>query len=873
MVNLVSPGVSVSVTDESFYVGAGEGTVPVLFIATRENKSTPDGGAIAPGTLKGNANQLFLISSQRELLQTFGSPDFRSVGGTALNGNVLNEYGLLAAHSFLGVSNRAFVMRADVDLAQLEPRVLPPTSDPEDLTYWTDLNRLSVGLFESDGNSWSPAEVTVFAGVITEGLSTPASGFVDGDIVLAADSDGKFSLYRRVSGAWAALAVDHVSPHTEVPGVGDAGDLWFKTTSPNQGADVTVRLFDGDLSRFVDAGTVRFAEDSGDFYAQFFAGDATVVPAGTLAALYDDDPAGFSYSLFWHNGESRVRVVGSEFEIAGSGNITINGTVVPLDAAVQDSVELVVAEINNAGIANVVASVVSGWLSIEHTQGQDLDIDITGVSGLGIDSGVYSNLVLISEAAPAYVADFDEPVGGPLAGSLWYDPSFIVDLLIRNGNDWAEIDSVQVQPGAPTERADGSPLQDNDIWVRTLSTAQYPEVYRWRAGIVNDWVLVDNSDQTTPNGIIFADARPQPGDALDADAPDPLLYPSGMLLWNTRYSGRNVKQWVPDWQFQGQLIGDRWVSVSGTELDGTLITGQAAVRRVVADQITAAISDNDEIRADSLFFNLLAAPGFPEVTDSLVALNIDRRETGFVIADTPFDLGDSATELQQYAQSLTVSNENVAYYYPSALTNNLDGTEVVVPASHMMLRTFAFNDQVSFPWFAPAGFQRGRVTNARAVGYLDSEDEFVPVNLNQGQRDVLYLNNINPITTFPGRGIVVMGQKTRLPVDSALDRVNVARLINFIRFESERIAEPFLFEPNDTQTRAAVKDRFDSFLSELVTLRGVFDFLVVVDESNNTPARIDRNELYIDIAISPTKTAEFIYIPIRVRNTGADLSL
>jgi phage tail sheath protein FI len=191
----------------------------------------------------------------------------------------------------------------------------------------------------------------------------------------------------------------------------------------------------------------------------------------------------------------------------------------------------------------------------------------------------------------------------------------------------------------------------------------------------------------------------------------------------------------------------------------------------------------------------------------------------------------------------------------------------------MLLRTYAYNDQVSYPWFVPAGLQRGVINNAVSVGYIDDEGEFVPVALNQGQRDVLYLNDINPIKMDPNAGLVVWGQKTRYPIDSsARTRVNVARLINYISYRLEVIVQPYFFQPNDVKTRGSVKTNIDSFLGELVSLRGVTDFLVVCDSSNNTNSRIDRNELWIDIALVPTKAIEFIYIPVRIKSTGADLS-
>ena len=207
-------------------------------------------------------------------------------------------------------------------------------------------------------------------------------------------------------------------------------------------------------------------------------------------------------------------------------------------------------------------------------------------------------------------------------------------------------------------------------------------------------------------------------------------------------------------------------------------------------------------------------------------------------------------------------------YYPAGFSSDNAGNNIVVPASHMALRTIVLNDQVAFPWFAPAGTRRGGVSNATSSGYITSEGEFKSVALNTGQRDTLYTNKINPITFLSGAGLVVFGQKTRARNASALDRVNVARLVVYLRGQLELLAKPYLFEPNDANTRRNAKATFDGFLSNILTQRGVYDFAVVCDETNNTPARIDANELYIDVAIEPTKAAEFIYIPIRIVNTG-----
>ena len=326
---------------------------------------------------------------------------------------------------------------------------------------------------------------------------------------------------------------------------------------------------------------------------------------------------------------------------------------------------------------------------------------------------------------------------------------------------------------------------------------------------------------------------------------------------------------------------DRWVTQSGNQEDGSGSFGRKAQRQVVVQALKSAVDTNQQLRdTERRNFNLIAAPGYPELMSNLVNLNIDRGLTAFVVGDTPLRLADDATTLNAYGtnEALVTDNnddgivtfdEYLGVYYPNGFTTDLSGANAVVPASHMMLRTITLSDNVSFPWFAPAGTRRGGITNATSVGYIDSlTGEFQTVALNEGQRDTLYAQNINPIPFFVGTGLVAYGQKTRARNASALDRINVARLVVFLRGQLDRLARPYVFEPNDGITRAEIKQAVESLLLELVGLRALNDFAVVCDESNNTPARIDRNELYVDIAIEPIKAVEFIYIPLRVQNTG-----
>ena len=277
---------------------------------------------------------------------------------------------------------------------------------------------------------------------------------------------------------------------------------------------------------------------------------------------------------------------------------------------------------------------------------------------------------------------------------------------------------------------------------------------------------------------------------------------------------------------------------------------------------------------------MIACPQYPELIINMVALNNERSNTAFIIGDTPLRLGPSGNELVTWATNasglgnggedgITTSDPYLGVFYPSCQTTDLGGSPVVQPPSHMMLRTIVRSDEVAYPWLAPAGVRRGLIDNAGLIGYINSQTgEFQTIATGQSVRDILYENKINPITFIPGVGIVNYGNKTEAAVASALDRINVARLVAFVRGRLNEIGKTFVFEPNDQITRNEISNAIQSLMVDLVAKRGIYDYLVVCDESNNTPARIDRNELYVDIAIEPVKAIEFIYIPLRIKNTG-----
>jgi hypothetical protein len=420
----------------------------------------------------------------------------------------------------------------------------------------------------------------------------------------------------------------------------------------------------------------------------------------------------------------------------------------------------------------------------------------------------------------------------------------------------------------------------------------------------NQWVYIDKTDQTSQSGIVFADARwdadgtmdpimdAKPlitdllaSDYVDLDAPDPALYPRGMLLWNARRSGYNVKEFRANYYsttFPDESqpdVDSTWATISGNKDDGSMYGGRSAVRNIVVEALKAALDTNSDIREEQRILNLFATPGYPEAIANMVALNSDRKETGFVVGDSPMRLTPTSTDLLNWVNNsskyagvdgLATASAYLGVFYPSGLSNDLSGNAVVVPASHMALRTIIKSDANSYPWFAPAGVRRGLIDNATALGYIDSDSgELVKIGVSEGLRDTLYENAVNPLTFLNGVGLVNYGNKTRSGTTSALDRINVARLITYLRMSLNTMAKGYIFEPNDKIIRDQIKQATEGLLNDLVAKRAIYDYVVVCDTSNNTPSRIDRNELYVDIAISPVKSVEFIYIPIRVLNTGA----
>jgi hypothetical protein len=887
MATLVSPGVSVTVSDESQYVSASQGTLPLLVIATASNKTDASGSATATGTKPANADVAFLVSSQRELTETFGTPSFYSVGGSVVQGAETSEYGLLAAYQYLGVSNNAYVIRANVDLKELEASSTEPAGVITDGTYWHDTSKSEFGLFKWSGTAWAAASVTVLNdtpgtgnvdSINADGFAAPLNTFGSAGDYAVVTSTAKVTYYEKVASNWIVMGdtgssdfqFSNFAPTTKSDASAlDTNSLYVRLAIPGGGLDVQLAIYNTTSALFTTVQAPVHASNDLASASLVSIGDVYTKNHATLGYWELSRNTGATTSILTSGAVPSTSAIITSFTIEGVAfNIT---TAVSLDALI--TVMQASAPLNAQNVS--IEKVGTNKIRFTKTDGLELNLAFTvGHTALGFtaseEASVWEDL--------SYQAKATQITGAIAEGTMWHNASLKVEILKNvsgtwTKNAWSEDtdglapSELQLMSSAPTKRKDGtSALVAGDIWMDS-DAVPYPTVSRWSG---TAWTKLDNADQSSTNGVVFShysNDAPYDSDGVansrteHASTANASFYPEGILMINMDYTTYNVKKYT----------SGKWEWASGVNTDGSGKFGSVAQRHMVVTAMQAAISSNTGIRSEAVYFNLIAAPGYHELMDEMITLNKDKKETAFVIGDCDMKLKSDSTSMKAWASANVPAETYAAIYYPHGLSSDLSGNDVVMPSSAIALRTYAFSDQVSYPWFAPAGLTRGVVSNASQLGYVNSENEFVKVQLSEGQRDVLYTSRMNPIADFPNTGMAVYGQKTCQATATALDRVNVARLTNYMRHNLDTMSRGFLFEQNDKITRDNMLDAVERFCGRLVSQRGLYDYLVVCDESNNTPARIDRNELWVDVAIQPAKAVEFIYIPLRIRNTGETL--
>ena len=274
------------------------------------------------------------------------------------------------------------------------------------------------------------------------------------------------------------------------------------------------------------------------------------------------------------------------------------------------------------------------------------------------------------------------------------------------------------------------------------------------------------------------------------------------------------------------------------------------------DNMINLLSNTDDFK-----FNVLLTPGLydADYTAQVTSIitNTQNRGDNIYVVD-PVAYGKVVSTVT--AQAATRNTSYAAEYWPwCQVVDPSTGDLVYVPASTVIGGVYAYNDSVAEPWFAPAGINRGGLSQVVRVEQ----------KLSASNRDTLYNGKVNPIATFPGTGIVVYGQKTLQTRASALDRVNVRRLLIALKSYISQVALNLVFEQNTIATRNQFLSQTNPYLTSVQQRQGLYAFKVIMDETNNTPDVIDRNELVGKIFVQPTKTAEFIYLDFNITPTGA----
>lgn len=309
----------------------------------------------------------------------------------------------------------------------------------------------------------------------------------------------------------------------------------------------------------------------------------------------------------------------------------------------------------------------------------------------------------------------------------------------------------------------------------------------------------------------------------------------------------------------GAALGTPFTQRDGKFYENAGLTANADSQGVTGSDYTTML--NLLANPDEYQYNVISMPGLNRVSaasqiSSLVTNAQNRGDNIAVVDMVPYGTALNTVT----GQALAMDTSYGATYWPWVQTADPDsGNAVWVPASTLIPAVYAFNDNSTEAWFAPAGFNRGGLSTV-----VRAERK-----LSQGDRDTLYQGNVNPIATFPSQGVVVFGQKTLQKKASALDRVNVRRLLITLKDYISQIADNLVFEQNTIATRNSFLAQVNPYLTSVQQRQGLYAFKVVMDDSNNTADVIDRNELVGQIYLQPTKTAEFIYLDFNLTPTGA----
>lgn len=795
----------ISIVDDSAYANGVDTLIPLYVFATEQDKVIDEStGEVALGTTKSLANELTVVTSKKDVIEKFGVPVFVTSNGTVQQNDERNEHGLFALYDVMGATSLAYALRADIDLKQLEPKSVKPTSDVKNGTYWLDMGNTVYGLFVNNGGSQLSKSWDACTIVVDKAKPADTIG-KNGEYSVCVD-EGILTYYVKSEDKWKEIGTDgkklNYNPATKYP-TGEQGDHWIKTSSANGGISLVVKRWSSSLARWseVICPVCKDVEDAETVYG-------TTLADGAIAAIYSENKAILTFKRYMNK--------------------------------------------------------------------------------------AWSNLTSLE-------AMVEEPRDEAEEGTLWFNDELKVDIMVNNseGTKWVGYNNEYENAKIYVSSAEPMDASDYSLWIDP-SHENYPHIKRCINGV---WELVDVTDQTSPDGILFADARyyadadAEPiysinnkgevesnlleSDTIDPDCPKAATYSAGMLLFNTRFSTNNVKEYKKV-AFEGNVDEvpgktlSRWVTASGNALDGSGLFGTKAQRAMVVKALAGAIVSNEDLRSQDCDFFFATCPGYPEVDDELINLNTDKREMFEIISDTPKTLKPQGKLIQEWGtnannaashglEGRVLKNEYVTRQYPPmGLTTNVDGSEIAVPSSVAKMKNLLVLPRGQIC----AGTQNGQVVNLASVGYITDENEYASVVVNDGLGEICTAQSINPIMPRRNTGLLFWGEATENPITSALSDEHAIITLLRLKRQLEEVCLPFFFRINNETLRTEFDRALKGVLNTYIGTGEIYDYALEV-ESENTAERINRKELWAAVAIEIAKGVEQIFIPIRVVSTGA----
>ena len=487
---------------------------------------------------------------------------------------------------------------------------------------------------------------------------------------------------------------------------------------------------------------------------------------------------------------------------------------------------------NNGGDSLLVTRVVSG----SFTQATSTDISGSTVSSSlaftlkTFDEGIIANSSASEDNNGALESGSSDNLRWEITSTNTDQGSF--DLIIRRGDD----------------------VTNEKVVLETWPNLSLdPKADNYISKVIGDTYYTVDTNDTTPYVKPVGNYLPKSNYVYVSQVTNTPDYFDNAGVAKTAYFG--VLPAVASGSFTG-ATGD---IIAGSDLYYENITGENNIQGVRAADYTQSIDLLGN--QDEYSFNSITAPGLiiGQATSTITTLINMVQERGDAIAVV--DSGVYGATLSTITgNAATYNSSYAATYAPWLQTTDPNSGQIVwVPASTMIPGVYAYNDSVSEAWFAPAGLNRGGLSTV-----VRPERK-----LSQANRDTLYTGNVNPIASFPSAGTVVFGQKTLQKKSSALDRINVRRLLIELKSYISQVSDNLVFEQNTIATRNAFLSQVNPYLESVQQRQGLYAFRVIMDDSNNTADVIDRNQLIGQIYLQPTRTAEFIYLDFNILPTGA----